>query len=57
MKLQIRTNSRKGTGMKIAKKMEQFWKILKEKSQFLALFLTQRPSDDWPDALNHRFGS
>ena len=33
------------------------WTILKnlkeKKSQILALFLTQRPSDDWPDALDH----
>ena len=24
-----------------------------KKSQISALFLTQRPSDDWPDALDH----
>ena len=28
-------------------------KNLKEKSQISALFLTQRPPDDWPDALDH----
>ena len=34
-------------------KIEQFWKIWEKKSQSSALFLTQRPHDDWPDALDH----
>ena len=46
---QIRTNSKKGTGTKIAEKLNN----LKEKSQISALFLTQRPPDDWPDALDN----
>ena len=43
---------------KIHKKAQgQKWlKNLKEKkNQISALFSTQRPSDDWPDALDHLF--
>ena len=32
-------------------KFETFWKIWMKKIQ--ALFSTQRPPDDWPDALDH----
>jgi hypothetical protein len=45
--LQICTNSQKGTGTKIAEKLNNF-----EKFEISALFLTQRPPDDWPDALD-----
>ena len=51
--LQIRTNSQKGTGTKIAEKLKNFEKFERKKSQNSALFLTQRPLDDWPDALDH----
>ena len=38
-------------------KLLKNWTILKnmkeKKSQISALFLTQRPPDDWPDALDH----
>ena len=37
---QIRTNSRKGTGTKIAKKMKHFEKFEVKKGQISALFLT-----------------
>ena len=33
-------------------KIEQLWKIGKNKNQILALFLTKTPPDDWPDALD-----
>ena len=33
-------------------KFEQFWKIWKKKNQISALFSTQTPPDDWPDALD-----
>ena len=46
--LQIRTNSQKGT--KIAEKLNNFEKVERKKGQISALFLTQRPPDDWPDA-------
>ena len=51
--LQIRTNSQKGIGTKNAEKLNNFEKFERKKSQISALFLTQRPSDDWPDALDH----
>ena len=51
--LQIRTNSQKKHRNKNCWKIEQFWKIWKKKSQILAPFLTQKPPDDWPDALDH----
>ena len=51
--LQIRTNSQKGTETKIAEKLNNFEKFERKKSQISALFLTQRPLDDWPDALDH----
>ena len=50
--LQIRTNSQKGTGTKIAEKLNNFEKFKRKKSQISALFLTQRPPDDWSDALD-----
>ena len=34
-------------------KIEQFWKIWKKKDQISALFSTQTPPDDWPDAIAH----
>ena len=49
----IRTNSQKGTGTKIAEKLTIFEKFERKKSQISAPFLTQRPPDDWPDALDH----
>jgi hypothetical protein len=39
--LQIHKNSQKGTGTKKAEKFER------RKKQISALFLTQRPPDDW----------
>ena len=51
--LQIRTNSQKGTGTKIAEKLNNFEKFERKKSQISALFLTQRPPDDWAEALDH----
>ena len=51
--LQICTNSQKGTGAKMAEKLTNFEKFKRKKYQISALFLTQRPSDDWPDALDH----
>jgi hypothetical protein len=51
-KLQIRTNSQKGTGTKMVEKLNNFEKFERKKSNS-ALFLTQRPPDDWPDALDH----
>jgi hypothetical protein len=51
--LQIRTNSQKGTGTKIAEKLNNFEKFERKKSQISALFLTQRPCDAWPDTLDH----
>ena len=47
--LQIRKNSQKGTGTKMVEKLNN----LKEKKQMSALFSTQRPPDDWPDAIDH----
>jgi hypothetical protein len=52
-KLQIHTNSQKGTGTKMANNLNNFEKFERKKSQILALFLTQRPPDDRPDALDH----
>ena len=51
--LQIRTNSQKGTGTKMAEKLNNFEKFDRKKNQISALFSTQRPPDDWPDALDH----
>ena len=51
--LQIRTNSQKGTGTKMAEKLNNFEKFERKKSQISALFLTQRPLDDWPDDLDN----
>ena len=48
--LQIRTNSQKGTGTKIAEKLNNFEKFEREKkNQISALFSTQTPSDNWPN--------
>jgi hypothetical protein len=52
-KLQIRTNQQKGTGTKMAEKLNNFEKFEKKKNQISALFSTQTPLDDWPDALDH----
>ena len=46
-------NSQKGTGTKIAEKLKNFEKFERKKGQNSALFLTQRPLDDWPDALDY----
>ena len=51
--LQIRKNSQKGTGTKMAEKLNNFEKFKRNKNKILALLSTQRPPDDWPDALNH----
>jgi hypothetical protein len=51
--LQIHTNSQEGTRTKMAEKLNNFEKFERKKSQISALFLTQRPPDDWPDALDH----
>ena len=51
--LQIGTNSQKATGTKMAEKLNNFEKFERKKSQNSALFLTRRPPDDWPDALDH----
>ena len=51
--LQIRTNSQKGTGTKISEKLNNVEKFERKKGQISALFLTQRPPDDWTDALDH----
>jgi hypothetical protein len=51
--LQIRTNSQKGTETKMAEKLNNFKKYERKKNQISALFSTQRPPDDWPDALEH----
>ena len=51
--LQIRTNSQKGTGTKMAEKLNNFEKFDRKKNQISALFSTQRPPDDWPDVLDH----
>ena len=52
--LQIRKSSQRGTETKMAEKLNNFEKFVKkEKNQISALFLTQRPPDDWPDALDH----
>ena len=51
--LQICTNSQKGTGTKMAEKLNNFEKFERKKNQISALFSTQRPPDDWPDALDH----
>ena len=49
----IETNSQKGTGTKMAEKLNNLKKIQIKKHPILALFSTQRPPDDWPDALDH----
>ena len=53
--LQICTNSQKGTGTKISEKLNNFEKFERKKksNQISALFLTQRPPNDWPDTLDH----
>ena len=53
IELQIRTNSQKDTGTKMAKKLNNLEKLERKKNQISALFSTQRPPDDWPDALDH----
>ena len=50
--LQICTNSQKGTGIKITKKLYNFEKTERKRYQISALFLIQRPPDDWPNALD-----
>jgi hypothetical protein len=51
--IQIRKNSQKGIGTKMAEKLNNLKKIGKEKNQISALFSTQRPPDVWLDALDH----
>ena len=51
--LQIRINSKKGTGTKMAGKLNNFENFERKKNQISVLFSTQRPPDDWPDALDH----
>ena len=43
--LQIRTISQKGTGAKMAEKLNNFEKFERKKNQISSLFSTQRPSD------------
>ena len=51
--LQIRKSSQKGPGTKMAEKMNNFENFERKKNLISALFSTQRPPDDWPDALDH----
>jgi hypothetical protein len=51
--LQIRTNLQKDTRTKIDEKLNNFEKFERKRNQISALFLTQRPPDHWPDALDH----
>ena len=51
--LQIRTNSQKGTGTKMAEKLNNFTKFQRKNHQISVLFSAQRPLDDWPDVLDH----
>ena len=51
--LQICKNLQKGTGTKMAEKLNNLEKFEREKNQISALFSSQRPSDDWPDALDY----
>ena len=51
-KLQICTNWQKGTGTKMAEKLNDFEKFERKKNQISSLFSTQTPPDDWPDALD-----
>ena len=37
----------------MAEKLNNFEKFDRKKNQISALFSTQRPPDDWPDALDH----
>ena len=37
----------------MAEKLSNFEKNCKKKDLISALFLTQRPPDDWPDAIDH----
>ena len=39
----------------MAEKLNNFEKVERKKTQISALFSTQRPSDDWSDALDHLF--
>ena len=48
----IHKNSQKGTGTKMAEKLNNFERFDKE-NQISALFSTQRPLDYWPDVLDH----
>ena len=50
--LQICKNSQKGTGTKMAEKLNNFEKFERKKNLISALFSTQRPKD-WTDALDH----
>jgi len=38
---------------KIVGELKIFEKVERKNNQISALFLTQRPPDDWPDALDH----
>ena len=37
----------------MAEKLNNFTKFQRKKHQISVLFSTQRPLDDWPDALDH----
>ena len=37
----------------MAEKLNNFEKFERKKNQISALLSTQRPNDDWPDALDH----
>ena len=51
--LLIRTSSQNGTGTKIAEMSTNVEKFERKNKQISVLFSTQRPLDDWPDALDH----
>ena len=51
--LQIPKNSEKRQRIKNGRKLNNFENFERKKRQISALFFTQRPPDDWSDALDH----
>ena len=51
--LQIRKNSQKGTETKMAEKINNSENFDRKKNQITALFSTQWPPNESPDALDH----
>ena len=51
--LLIRTSSQNGTGTKIAEMSNNVEKFERKNKQISVLFSTQRPLDDWLDALDN----